>query len=33
MAGVYWFREKNVTDFGDVFTISPAPGVAVPLVL
>jgi iron complex outermembrane receptor protein len=33
VAGVYYFKEDNETDFGDVFTIAPAPGVFVPLVL
>jgi iron complex outermembrane recepter protein len=33
VAGVFYFKEDNKTDFGDVFTIAPAPGVFVPLVL
>jgi iron complex outermembrane receptor protein len=33
VAGVYYLDEDNRTDFADVFTLAPAPGVAVPLVL
>jgi iron complex outermembrane receptor protein len=33
VAGVYYFKEKNRTDFADVFTLALAPGVYLPLVL
>jgi len=33
VAGFYYFYEDNKTDFVDVFTINPAPGVFAPLVL
>jgi iron complex outermembrane receptor protein len=33
VAGVYYFKEKNRTDFADVFTLALAPGVFLPLVL
>jgi len=33
VAGLFYFTEDNETDFADVFTINPAPGVSVPLVL
>lgn len=33
VAGIYWFREDNRTEFGDVFTLAHAPGGTVPLVL
>jgi iron complex outermembrane receptor protein len=33
VAGVYYLDERNRTDFADVFTLAPAPGVTLPLVL
>jgi iron complex outermembrane receptor protein len=33
VAGVYYLDEQNRTDFADVFTLAPAPGVTLPLVL